>query len=282
MSVASPPTPSTGGIRLVGQVICPHCWHRFAPEDVLWISEHFELLGDSLLGTEQRRFLPSRFTPLGDAIDEKGQVCRSLACPQCHLPVPRALVESEPLFLSVLGAPASGKSYFLASAIWKLREVLTNAFGVTFQDADPGANRSLNQAEESLFHNPSPDAIHQPTDLINKTTLEGDLYDTVSYGQHSVIYPRPYLFSLQVHDRHPLSGRGKLDNMLCLYDNAGEHWLPGSDTPQRPVTRHLALSKVLLYLFDPTRDHRFRDAARKGNPTASSGGEGGRPPGDDP
>ena len=45
---------------------------------------------------------------------------------------------------------------------------------------------------------------------------------------------------------------------LCVYDNAGESFLPGADTATSPVTRHLALSRVLMFLFDPTQDMRFR------------------------
>jgi len=41
------------GIKLLSQVTCPHCWDRFLPEQVLWISEHVDLLGDPLLGPEQ-------------------------------------------------------------------------------------------------------------------------------------------------------------------------------------------------------------------------------------
>ena len=268
---------STAGNRLVAHVICPHCWHKFAPEEILWVSEHTDLFGDSLVKSEQQRFLPSRFTTQGDAVDAMGLTCRSLACPQCHLSITRGLLESDPLFLSMLGAPASGKSFFLASATWKLREVLTNSFGVTFQDADPAANLALNSAEESLFLNPEPGRIALPTALIKKTDLEGDLYDVIAYhgakGDHNITYPRPYLFSLQLHQRHPLASRGSLDHMLCLYDNAGEDWRPGSDTPTRPVTRHLALSKVLLYLFDPTQDGRFREAARQSKPDSPSGGD---------
>ena len=60
-------------VKLLPQVTCPHCWERFAPEDVLWVSEHVDLLGDPLLGPErQQRFLPSRYTLEGDAIDAKG------------------------------------------------------------------------------------------------------------------------------------------------------------------------------------------------------------------
>src|SRR5262249_58225220 len=122
---AGSPSTAAGPVPLLSRVTCPHCWERFLPEQVLWVSEHIELLGDPRLGPErQQRFLPSRFTVEGDAIDAKGMVCRSLACPHCHLPVPRAMLEMEPLFLSILGSPACGKSYFLTTMTWQLRPVL--------------------------------------------------------------------------------------------------------------------------------------------------------------
>jgi hypothetical protein len=49
---------------LLEKVTCPHCWHRFAAADTLWISEHPDLLGDRFLGPYvPQRFLPNRFTP---------------------------------------------------------------------------------------------------------------------------------------------------------------------------------------------------------------------------
>lgn len=265
---------ATTATRLVSRVVCPHCWHNFPPEDVLWTSEHIDLLGDTLLGRDQQqRFLPSRFTPQGDALDARGVVCHRLSCPHCHLAVPRGMLESEPLFLSVLGAPLSGKSYFLAAAMWKLREVMTTTFGVSFQDADPAANIPLNEAEKQLFLNSTPDDVFIPSDLIDKTKAQGVgvLADDISYGQHTITYPRPYLFSLQLNDRHPNAAKGGWDHTLCLYDNAGEHWMPGADTPTSHVTRHLAHSRVILYLFDPMQDRRFRDAARRGGDSVQVG-----------
>ena len=51
---------TTATPKLLSQVICPHCWEYFAPEDVLWIAEHIDLLGDPLLGPERhQRFLPA-------------------------------------------------------------------------------------------------------------------------------------------------------------------------------------------------------------------------------
>src|SRR5207302_9284038 len=96
-------------------------------------------------------------------------------------------------------------------------------------------------------------------DLIRKTELQGELYHTVMYGNQVVSYPRPYLFAmrpLENHPRHNLGRRGA--RVLCLYDNAGEHFQAGQDSTSSPVTQHLSQSRLLLYLFDPTQDARFR------------------------
>ena len=257
---------SISPLKLLPQVTCPHCWERFAPEQVLWVSEHVDLLGDPLLGPEsQQRFLPSRYTLEGDAIDAKGMTCRTMACPRCHLPIPRAMIEMEPLFVSILGAPASGKSYFLTAMTWQLRRTLPIHFKVDFTDADPASNRALNDCEESLFLNPDQAEIIPLGGLIRKTELQGELYDTVTFGQQTVNYPRPFVFAMQPQDGHQGGDAGKSARMLCLYDNAGEHFQPGQDTSSSPVTRHLARSQAILFLFDPTQDLRFRAVCRGGD-----------------
>jgi hypothetical protein len=267
-----PRTVEAESIRLLTRATCPHCWETFPPEQVLWISEHVELLGDPMLGPErQQRFLPSRFTVDGDAIDARGMTCRSLACPHCHLAVPRAMLEMEPLFVSILGSPASGKSYFLTTMTWQLRQTLPMHFRVAFTDADPTSNRMLNSWEESLFLNPDEARPIPLGNLIRKTELQGELYDTVAYGQQVVSYPRPFLFTMRPQKGHSHADSAKLARMLCLYDNAGEHFQPGQDTASSPVTRHLARSRAVMFLFDPTQDPRFRSACRG---AASAGGEG--------
>jgi hypothetical protein len=50
--------------------------------------------------------------------------------------------------------------------------------------------------------------------------------------------------------------------VLCLYDNAGEHFNVGQDSTSAPVTRHLSQARMLLYLFDPLQDQRFRQLCR--------------------
>lgn len=261
-------------LALLDRVTCPHCWEHFAPEKVLWVSEHSELLGDPVLGRDQaQRFLPTRFNVDGDALDAKQFPCSGLACPRCHLGIPRPLLEMEPLFMSIFGAPASGKSYLLAAMTWQLRQVLGPNFLMSFSDADPVLNQHLNDYEESLFLNPRAQELFPLADLIRKTEEQGELYDTVTYGTQSVSYPRPFLFAMQPEEGHPNYAKAsRLSRVVCLYDNAGESFQPGKDAVGSPVTRHMAHSRVLYFVFDPTQDNRFRQRMTQGENTSASAG----------
>ena len=53
-----------------------------------------------------------------------------------------------------------------------------------------------------------------------------------------------------------------LARVLCVYDNAGEHFSPGEESASSPVTQHLARSAAVVFLYDPTQDPRFRAACR--------------------
>jgi hypothetical protein len=178
----------------------------------------------------------------------------------------------EPLFFSIIGAPSSGKSYFLTALTWLLRRVLPQHFFVDFTDADPAANGVLGSCEESLFLNPEPGRFVPLGDLIRKTELEGELYDTVAFGEQTISFPRPFMFTMQLKPGHPNYGRSSnLARVLCLYDNAGEHFQPGQDTTASPVTRHLARSRSIFFLFDPMQDHRFREFRRLETRSAAQG-----------
>lgn len=250
---------------LLPRMTCPHCWNVFEPNDVLWVATHPSLRGDARQGADAfRRFLPSRFGPGGGALDENGAECTELACPRCHLHVPRLCTELPAWFVSVFGAPSAGKSFFLAAMTWTLRRRLPGLFRMAFTDADAAANRLLAGYEERLFAHPNPDSLSPLGELIVKTQEQGDPYNTALYGNTEVKYPRPFLFSLrpQANHLHPAEpGR-----VLTLYDNAGESFLAGGDTSANPVTRHLAESSALLFLFDPTQYHPFR--ARLGGSAA--------------
>lgn len=255
-------TSNTNEVRLGlrGRVICPHCWEEFSPEDILWVSEHPSLRNDVRLGQDEaRRFLPDRFDLDGNAIDPGGSTCKRLACPNCHLLVPRANLELQPLFVSIVGSPACGKSYFLASMTWRLRKVLPQVFGLSFADADPMANALLNEYEEQQFHNSDQDALIK----LAKTQEQGDLYDEIRIDQQIVRLPRPFFFAIRPSTEHPnREQQVRASRVMCLYDNAGESFQPGKDTTGNQVTGHLTRSDSLLFLYDPTQDTRFREACR--------------------
>ncbi|MGE0609772.1 MAG: hypothetical protein AB7O62_21965 [Pirellulales bacterium] len=257
-------------IRLRDEVTCSNCWKRFPPEEVLWVSAHRDLIGDPRLGTdEQMRFLPSRFDLSGNALDMRGQRCNELACPNCHLTIPRALLEREPMFISILGTPTCGKSFFLGTMVHGLRRDLPSRFRLAFSDADPAGNRLLAAYEDSLFLRQEPQQPVAMADLIEKTKEGGDLYRRVQFGELSVLYSRPFSFLVEPMNSHPSFHNAAVSRkVISLYDNAGEHFLPGKDSADQPGTRHLAESSFILFLFDPTQDPRWLAAVREKDPQA--------------
>lgn len=256
----TPEAPTAGALPLVRRVVCPHCWHMFRPEQVLWVAQHEDLMGDPVLKEEPLRFLPTRFTLEGQAIDARGMVCHQLACPQCHLVIPRVLLENETTFMSIIGSAGSGKSNLLAAMTWELRQRLAKRFAIIFADGDKEANWILNRYEETLF---LPDDPERPV-MLEKTRTQGDLYRSVTIGGQETQLPKPFLFTIHPGANHPqAANRAKRGRILCLYDNAGEHFNVGADTALAPVTRHLSRSKVLMFLFDPTQDPRFRGKCKQ-------------------
>lgn len=249
---------ATARVQLLTRVTCPHCWKTFAPEDVLWISSSPDLMGDEKLGADSpRRFLPSRFNVQGNAMDQQGSECQELACPNCHLPIPRSVISLPSFYVSIAGTPSCGKSYFLASMTWQLRHNLPSFFECTFGDADPSFNKLLNDYEEQQFFNPKQDEIVK----LAKTQEYGDLYSQVQLGGQTYSFPQPFLFLLRPGEGHASFKATKSPaKCLCLYDNAGESYQAGKDSVTNQVTRHLAVAHAYLFCFDPTQDPRFRQA----------------------
>jgi hypothetical protein len=246
---------------LVSSITCPHCWADFQPAQVRFISEHEALRGDPVLGgAEQLRFLPSRFDAKGRAIDPFGSVCTRLACVRCHLELPPATVEVPQTIVSVVGAPACGKSVMLAAASFSLRSGLV-VDGLDFLDADAGLNDLTLELESSLFRSTTPE---RPT-MIAKTDLSGRLYRSFRSEDGFWTAPKPQIFEM---------ARGGMRRLLCLYDNAGEHFLPGRESPQEPVTRHLAVSRALVFVVDPTQDQRVVERLGGRDAVAALGGGG--------
>lgn len=252
-----------GTPSMLARVTCPHCWHFFQSYDTLWIAAHPSLRGDHRLGeSDQTRFLPSRFSPNGAAIDELGAECTQLACPSCHLVIPRLCFEHQPWFVSIVGAPGSGKSYYLAAAVHMLRRYMPEWFEISFTDTQADFNQLLVGYEEQLFVNFNPGqpaALNQLVTKTQATSLEN--HSSVMVAGQNVLRPRPFMFSVrpQQTPEVPLPPTTDPSRVMCLYDNAGESYLSGEESALSPVTQHLAKAKLLLFLFDPTLHASFHD-----------------------
>ncbi len=255
------------------RVHCPSCRVSFAPSEVLFVAEDARLVGDPVAGpAQQLRFLPTRFDVGGAALDPEGARCTRVACPRCRIEFPRAMIELPSAFISVVGAPGCGKSHLLASMTWGLRRERARA-GACMVDTEPKLNARLHRDENILFGAPDSNEIVR----LAKTEISGDalLYRAVRVKGKEETLPLPLIFTLHTGAQ----ALGELANselanselemaipmkheasLVVLYDNAGEHFLPGADESTQPVTRHLSQSRAILFVFDPTQDPRFRAA----------------------
>lgn len=250
--------------RLRKQMQCPSCWKEINTPDVLWISEHQELNDlDLRLEEQQARFLPSRFTVDCQAVDMKGFACYRIACPHCHLQIPRSMLEFQEFPVALLGAPSSGKSFFLGAMTWTLRAILPQYLNLTFDDADASANVIVNEYEQSLFMSEG-DGVVPLDQVIHKTREAGALYKTVRYADHRARYSAPFSFSMVPTVGHArYRDRSQLGRTVLLYDSAGEHFQLDKGQDSDSITRNMAGSAALLYTFDPTQDVQFKRYLRR-------------------
>ena len=233
-----------------GDILCPHCWQKFDSEYLLYIAQHPSLIGDPVLGASaQQRFAPTVFNALGLALDAAGAPCNEMACPRCHLPIPSSVIEEASFCCSIVGAPSSGKTYFLTSLLHMLRQSFTNEFACSLLDANPGMNRMLNDYESTLFRSAHRDKVA----VLAKTELEGGaFYNQLMLDNIPVQLPKPFIYELR-HENDKDQGVN-----LVFYDNPGEHFQPGQDNLQNPTTRHLGYSDAIIFLFDPVNDAAMR------------------------
>jgi hypothetical protein len=254
---------------LVSVITCPHCAEAFPPERLKFIARSPNLNFDHKLPDGQmRRFSPASFTLEGDAIDAGGEICSETACPQCHLKVPRVLALRRTIPFSVFGSPSSGKSYLLGTMSRMLRERLVPCH-LRFDDVDVESNEILLEYERRLFQQPSP----QHWVYLEKTQELGAWYSDVWFGprtdpktgaellRNRKTYPKPFLMRIDPQGHHPAARTETASCVICLFDNAGEHFQIGNDRYNN-VTRHLKESQGLIFVYDPTQDPRFRAACR--------------------
>jgi len=254
---------ATSGAKLRKSVACPNCWREFSPMQVRFISESPKLVGDPVMGPqEQLRFRAMRFDVSGNALDPHDMRCSRIACPACHIEMPRAMLELRQVPVSVVGAVGSGKTNLLASGMWGLAQRAAD-FGLQVVDADPSFNTTIHRNESMLFMGVDPSM-----DVTLPKTEEGgsDLYRTVRVGGTEEMVPKPAFF---ITKRAGAPQR----SVMVLYDNAGEHFMPGAFRGNvASSTRHLERSRSIVMVFDPLQDRRFRAQFAAGHEAPHTGG----------
>ena len=247
-------------------ITCPHCWQRFDSREVKYISRHLDLIGDPILGEDaQRRFVPVQYAANGMALDERGMECPEMACPSCHLKIPESVINLPSSIFSIVGAPASGKSYFLTTMMWQIRKFLPTYFAFNLADVDSSFNSVLNEYESILFMNNHPDRLVS----LPKTELQGSGYtNQIMMKGFPVDLPKPFIFALTPTSSHPdIDTRSReLERNIILYDNAGEHFQPGNESVNNLATNHLAYSDGIIFVYDPLRESRLRNYCTKDDP----------------
>ncbi len=231
-----------------GEFTCPVCWFRFDRGDVMNLAVHASLRGDPILGEDHmQRFLASRFNDRGQALDAMGLAAPEIACPHCRRKLPPNFLDQPHHIFSIVGAPSSGKSYYLSVLVKVLQDLLYRQFGVTFRDAAPSENAVLNDMRNHLFSAATPEEAY-----LAKTDLEGALYETLPRQGRQVRLPKPFVFRL--------SARESAEDgfSIVFYDNAGEHFEPGRNSADSPGAQHIAVASGIFFLFDPLYNPEFR------------------------
>lgn len=231
-----------------GEFTCPICWFKFDRGDAMNIAVHNSLRGDPILGDEaMQRFHATRFNDRGQALDAMGLSSSDLACPHCRRKLPPGFLDQPHHIFSIVGAPSSGKSYYLSVLIKILQNSLFQNFGITFRDSDPSENVILTQMKTQLFSSSSPQDA-----FLAKTDLEGALYETLPRQGRKVRLPKPFIFKLS-HPATPENGFS-----VVFYDNAGEHFEPTRNSADSPGAQHIAVASGIFFLFDPLHNTEFR------------------------
>jgi hypothetical protein len=230
-----------------GEFTCPVCWLKFDRGDVMHVAVHGSLRGDPILGEEQmQRFHATRFNDRGQALDAMGIPSATMACPHCRRKLPAGFLDAPHYIFSIVGAPSSGKSYYLSVLVKTLQSSLFKNFSASFRDADPTENVLLNQMKTQLFSAATPAEAQ-----LAKTELEGAMYESLPRLGRKVRLPKPFIFQVS-------NSQHAHDFSVVFYDNAGEHFQPGINSSDSPGAQHIAAASAIFFLFDPLHNSEFR------------------------
>lgn len=215
------------------QVKCPHCWGDFfTRSETLYVT------------TSGEKVKPSLVADWDDPTDGNGhKFTTRRCCPHCNLEVSTRLLETNSVFVSIVGTPSSGKTYFLASMYQKAKSQLTRDFhkGVNF----PGVSGELvSRYFDRLVGGGDSDKL---VDL--PKTQEGgfELYSEIEVSGVTQQFPKP--FTLRLTDPHTRDAFA-----VVTYDNAGESYVNADRLSSKSKSiDHLEHCDMVIVVIDPVQ-----------------------------
>ncbi|MDG2292000.1 MAG: hypothetical protein P8L37_05025 [Phycisphaerales bacterium] len=220
--------------RLPGRhVKCPHCWERFfSKSESMFIDE------------SHRRVSPVDVPNWDNPLDASGRpFTMARACPICGLEVSVRLLETNSVFISIVGTPSSGKTYLLAAMYHMAKQQLSGEFRRSI--SYPGVSGELvARYFDKLFRAGDPDELVS----LPKTQEGGfELYSDIMFGGMKFQYPKP--FTMRITD--PIT---RDSFAVVSYDNAGESYDQAASLSSKTKSiDHLADCDLIIVVIDPVQ-----------------------------
>ncbi|GKS10668.1 hypothetical protein YDYSY3_16680 [Paenibacillus chitinolyticus] len=237
-------------------IVCPYCFNKFEPDDVVFRANHikdndddFMLQEDERLNSWRRKFnlsevdmeaviLPSTIPDsyktyvqnvLVAVTDRYGETTRRRLCPYCHneLPISAGKVPSN--IISIVGASQVGKSVYMTSLIHTLQHTTASNFNAACMPLSAEISRKFRQH----YHEP----IFERGSMLQSTNPNEQ--------------QEPFIFQFVFKDEReaPLT--------IVFFDVAGEGMV------QREYldiyASHIKNSSGILFLVDPLQIRSIRD-----------------------
>ncbi|MEC0248444.1 hypothetical protein ACI48J_22315 [Paenibacillus chitinolyticus] len=237
-------------------IVCPYCFNKFEPDDVVFRASHikdndddFMLQEDARLNGWRRKFnlsevdmeaviLPSTIPDsyktyvqnvLVAVTDRYGETTRRRLCPYCHneLPISAGKVPSN--IISIVGASQVGKSVYMTSLIHTLQHTTASNFNAACMPLSAEISRKFRQH----YHEP----IFERGSMLQSTNPNEQ--------------QEPFIFQFVFKDEReaPLT--------IVFFDVAGEGMV------QREYldiyASHIKNSSGILFLVDPLQIRSIRD-----------------------
>lgn len=239
-------------------IVCPYCFQKFEPEDVMFRATHtkedddeFMTRVDDKLSNWRKRFqlgldvvdMPAVIDPatipdenktysghvLTGITDRYGETTTRRICPECHneLPVSAGMIPSN--IISIVGATEVGKSVFIASLVHTLQNTTASNFDAACHPLTPEVSRRFKQN----FH---------------KYIFE---LGTMMEATQATEQIEPYIFQFIFKDeqKEPLT--------LVFFDVAGEGMTRREYMELQ--ANHIKNSSGILFLVDPLQIKTIRD-----------------------